>query len=548
MDTIKLKQLSYILFLLALAIGCQTVKYPNFTQTGTSTKGMVSCGQPLATLAGTQMLEQGGNAVDAAVASAFALAVVEPSMNGIGGRMQAIVRLPNGDIHGIDGTTQAPMRYDTATSPPVRYGYGVIGIPGVVAGLTKLLEEHGSLPLEVVMKPAIKYAKKGFPILKGEARRQASAKKLLREFEGSRQYFLKDGRTYQAGEKWVQKDMGNTLELIAKGGRDAFYKGEIARKIVADFEANGGLLTMEDLANYEAKSSKVLHGTYRGYDIHGLWMPSFGAITIEIMNILENLPMANLQNADWASVVAQAIDLAYQDRQKQRIPQTDSILNVLTSKSYAATLANKIAINGSTETGYLEQDLPESWTAEMGHTTHLSVADENGMMVALTQTIGPNMGSKVATPGLGFLYAVTLGPYLGVYKAGERSASHVSPMIITKDGKPFMALGAAGGSRIPTAIIAVISRVIDHKMSLPQALAVSRVYHDGTLLHIENHEGSGWKSAYSEELIQEGFEIKEVFDKARFGRVHAVLFDPIKQQWIGCADPDWEGAVAGEIN
>ena len=546
MPTLKLNQLSTIILFLALAMSCQTVKYPNFSQIDTSTKGMVSCGQPLATLAGKQMLEKGGNAVDAAVASAFALAVVEPSMNGIGGRMQAIVRLPNGEIQGIDGTTQAPMRYDTASSPPVRYGYGVIGIPGVVAGLTKLLEEHGSLPLKEVMKPAIKYAKKGFPLLKGEAKRQASAKELLQEFKGSQQYFLKDGRTYLEGEKWVQKDLGNTLELIAQKGRDAFYKGEIARKIVADFQANGGLLTMEDLANYEAKTSRVLHGTYRGHDIHGLWMPSFGAITIEIMNILEHLPMSDLQNADWASAVAQAIELAYQDRRKQRLPQTDSIINVLTSKSYAATLANKIAINGGTKTGYLRQDLPESWTAELGHTTHLSVADENGMMVALTQTIGPNMGSKVATPGLGFLYAVTLGRYLGVYKAGERSASHVSPMIITKDGEAFMALGAAGGSRIPTAIVATTSRVIDHKMPLQEALAAARVYHDGTLLHIENHEGSGWKQAYSEELINEGFEIKEVLDKARFGRVHAVLFDPIKKRWIGGADPDWEGAVSGE--
>lgn len=545
MSTLKLKQLSFVICLLTAAIGCQTVKYPNFTQTTTSTKGMVSCGQPLATLAGKQMLEKGGNAVDAAVASAFALSVVEPSMNGIGGRMQAIVRLPNGEIHGIDGTTQAPMRYDTASSPPVRYGYGVIGIPGVVAGLTKLLEEHGSLPLEVVMQPAIKYAKKGFPILKGEARRQAATKKLLKEFEGSRQYFFKEGRTYIAGEKWVQKDLGNTLELIATKGKDAFYKGEIARKIVADFQANGGLLTMEDLANYEAKTSRVLHGTYRGHDIHGLWMPSFGAITIEIMNILEHLPMADLQNADWASAVAQAIALAYQDRRKQRSPQTDSIINVLTSKAYAATLASKISINGVAKTGYIEQNLPESYTAEMGHTTHLSVADENGMMVALTQTIGPNMGSKVATPGLGFLYAVTLGRYLGVYKAGERSASHVSPMIITKDGQPFMALGAAGGSRIPTAIIATTSRVIDHKLSLPKALAAPRVYYDDELLHLETHEGSGWKKAYSEELTKEGFEIKEVADKARFGRVHAVLFDALKKQWIGGADPDWEGAVAG---
>ena len=234
---------SYFLlpFLILLFIGCQSVKYPSFQQAATASNGMVSTGQPLATLAGQQMLEQGGNAVDAAVASAFALAVVEPSMNGIGGRMQAIVRLPNGEIHGIDGTTQAPIQYDTATTPPVRYGYGVIGIPGVVAGLTKLQKEHGKLTLEKVMQPAIKYAKKGFSILPGEAKRQAAALKQLKEFEGSRAHFLKNGESNKAGEKWVQKDLGNVLEQVAKGGHDAFYKGEIARKIVADFKANGGL-------------------------------------------------------------------------------------------------------------------------------------------------------------------------------------------------------------------------------------------------------------------------------------------------------------------
>ena len=547
---IIMKNTLAFLVLICLFAACQ-IQYPIMQKTDASTQGMVSSGQPLATLAGQHILEKGGNAVDAAVASAFALSVVEPSMSGLGGRLQAIVRLPNGEIHGVDATTEAPINYDTATTPIVRFGYEVIGIPGVVAGLCKLLEEHGSLPLETVMQPAIKYAKKGFPILKGESIRHQMAADQIKDFAGTRQYFMKDGRTYQAGEKWVQKDLANTLTLIAKGGRDAFYKGEIAKKIVADFQKNKGILTLEDLANYEAKSSRILSGSYRGYDLHGLWMPSFGAITIEALQILENLPMSHLKDAQWISAVGQAIDIAYQDRQKQRAANTDSIINVLTSKEYAKAQAMKIKINGASM-GYLPSvpqknaNTPEAWSAEMGHTTHLSTADKNGMMVALTQSIGPNMGSKVASPELGFLYAVTLGRYLGVYLPGQRAASHICPFIITKDGNPFMALGAAGGSRINTAIIAVSSRVIDHQLPLDKALMAPRVYHDGKEILVETHEGTGWKTTYTYELKKEGFKVKEIDQLARFGRVHAVLYDEKNGRWIGGADPDWEGVVAGE--
>lgn len=542
-----MKNYYFLLFALCFLFACN-IQYPIMQQTDASTGGMVATGQPLATLAGQQMLDKGGNAVDAAVASAFALAVVEPSMSGLGGRLQAIVRLPNGEVHGVDATTEAPINYDTATTPIVRFGYEVIGIPGVVAGLCKLLEDHGTLPLETIMQPAIKYAKKGFPILKGEAYRHTFAVDQLKQFAGSRQYFMKDGRSYKEGEKWVQKDLANTLGLIAKGGRDAFYKGEIAKKIVADFQKNKGILTLEDLANYEAKSSRILSGNYRGHELHGLWVPSFGALTIQILQILENLPMSELKNADWASAVSQAIRIAYEDRYKQMAANTDSIVNVLTSKAYAKQQSLKININGGS-TGDLQMDAikdPEGWATAMGHTTHLSTADKNGMMVALTQSLGPNMGSKVASPELGFLYAVTLGRYLGVYLPGQRAASFISPFIITKDNQPFMALGAAGGSRIVSAVTAVSTRVIDHQLSLDKALMAPRVYPNEGGIQLETHEGTGWKPAFTEELEKEGFKVEIIDKPARFGRVHAVLFDAKTGRWIGGADPDWEGAVAGE--
>lgn len=535
--------------LIALSIcfifSCKSVQYPNFTQTAQSISGVVSVAQPLATLAGYEMYEKGGNAVDAAVASAFALSVVEPSMSGLGGRFQAIIRLPNGEIHGIDASTEAPMNYDTSGLKNERYGYRVIGIPGVVAGLTKILEEHGSLPLKTVMAPAIRYAKKGFPLLKGEALRHAAAIDQLKEFEGSRQYFLKEGRTYQEGEKLIQKDLAKTLQRIVASGKDGFYKGETAEKIVADFKNHGGILTMEDLANYKAKNSKIVSGNYRGHDLHGLWLPSFGAITVEFLQILENFPMEKLKGADWIEVVNQAMKLAYGDRWKQLGANQDSIMQVLTSKAYAKQLANKIKKGNTNGLGYLKENAPESWTASLGHTTHLSAADGNGLMVAITQSLGPNMGSKVASPDLGFLYAVTLGPYLGIYKPGERARSHISPFLITKDGQPYLVLGAAGGSRIIPAIVQVSSRLIDHNYNLKKSLASPRIHTDSTAILLETHEGEGWSKEVIAALKKRGIEVKLVSKKGRFGRVHAVLFDSKKNQWIGGADPDWEGAAAG---
>ena len=288
--------------LLILATACTSYKIQEIptVQYDQSTEGMVSVAHPLATEAGSHILEMGGNAVDAAVAAAFTLSVVEPSMSGLGGRLQAIVRLPNGEIVGVDATTQIPADYDYETAPKASYGYPVIGIPGVVAGLCKLWEEHGSLPLELLMQPAIHHASKGFELLPGEAFRHSMAAKEIGEFEGTKKYFQSlDGDPYKAGEKLVQKDLAKTLKQIAKGGAKAFYEGEIAEKIVVDHQAQGGFLTREALANYEARSSKIVSGTYRGHDLHGLWMPSFGAITIQILQILESLPMDEYQGADW---------------------------------------------------------------------------------------------------------------------------------------------------------------------------------------------------------------------------------------------------------
>ena len=503
-----------------------------------SKNGMVVTGHPLATKAGVDILAKGGNAVDAAVAAAFTLSVVEPSMNGIGGRNQILIYSPETGYHGIDGTTAAPHDYDYENAPKKRYGYPSIGIPGVVKGLTKAQADFGSLELKFVMNPAIEIADKGHALIAGEAIRQSMVNKQLNEFEGTRQHFLQtDGSPMVPGQWFVQKDLANVLQAIADNGPDVFYSGWIAEKIVADNQANGGVLSMKALAEYEAEVSHIVTGSYRGYNLSALWMPSFGAITIEALHILESLSDDLTNNLDWGEAVYHAIESAYLDRKNQK-----SLLDAekLTSKKWAEKRAAEI----HNEQAFVDwDDLPESFTAPMGHTTHLTVVDKNGMVVSLTQTVGTIMGSKVVTPGLGFVYAQTLGGYLGEVKPGQRAASHISPIIVSKDGSPILALGAAGGARIPSAIVAVISRVIDQDHSLEKAMVLPRVYPQKEGIDLEWTGVDGWTSADSIYYTEMGHAVTIQKQKGKFGRVHAIIKNNKTGEWIGVADPDWEGSA-----
>ena len=534
-----------ILLTLLVWVGCSSSRTSNngfyfesSQKVHHSKNGMVVTGHPLATKAGVDILAKGGNAVDAAVAAAFTLSVVEPSMNGIGGRNQILIYSPETGYHGIDGTTAAPHDYDYENAPKKRYGYPSIGIPGVVKGLTKAQADFGSLALKFVMNPAIEIADKGHALIAGEAIRQSMVNKQLNEFEGTRQHFLQtDGSPMVPGQWFVQKDLANVLQAIADNGPDVFYSGWIAEKIVADNQANGGMLSMKALAEYEAEVSHIVTGSYRGYNLSALWMPSFGAITIEALHILESLSDDLTNNLDWGEAVYHAIESAYLDRKNQK-----SLLDAekLTSKKWAEKRAAEI----HNEQAFVDwDDFPESFTAPMGHTTHLTVVDKNGMVVSLTQTVGTIMGSKVVTPGLGFVYAQTLGGYLGEVKPGQRAASHISPIIVSKDGSPILALGAAGGARIPSAIVAVISRVIDQDHSLEKAMVLPRVYPQKEGIDLEWTGVDGWTSADSIYYTEMGHAVTIQKQKGKFGRVHAIIKNNKTGEWIGVADPDWEGSA-----
>lgn len=553
------------LVLASAVVPISPVEAQSVRQSGRSDRGMVSAAHPLATEAGIRMLEMGGNAADAAVAAGFAIAIVEPTMNSIGGRNQILLRTGDGDVHGIDGTTQAPWDYDPETAERASYGYAVIGIPGAAAGLLKLHSDHGTLPLPTVIAPAIDYAENGFRVLPADAARQASAADEALQFPGTAAaYYRTDGTPYRAGDMLVQPDYARTLWKIADGGHDAFYRGEIAEAMAADLQANGAPIDLEDLAQYVAEDSRIVRGSYRGYDLIGTDVPAAGVLAIEALQIMETFDPAAMSEAEWFAVTGQALDIASGEL---RVLGSDTAAVRATSKEYARAMAERVVAPALARIGARrpvgdaagdtnrwrarpadpDRGHPNDPAHTLGHTTHLSTADADGMVVSLTQTLGPNMGSKVVTPGLGFLYASTLGGYLSsVDEPGERARSNIAPFIVARDGDPVLVLGAAGGGMIPPAVVHAVTRVIDFGMDLPEALEAPRAVggHDGAL-RVETSPMTGWTETELTEMRALGLEVQEVERTGAFGRVHGIQRDPATGLWIGAADPDWEGVARG---
>jgi gamma-glutamyltranspeptidase/glutathione hydrolase len=531
---VKIEKTLFIILSL-LHVSCYTEETPYFNS-------VISSPHPLASQAGNIIYSKGGNAFDAAVASAFVLSVVEPSTSGIGGRLQVIYKQADGDILGIDATTQIPEGFKTEDKELPSYGYSTIGIPGVVAGLIKLHEDNGVLDLKTVMEPSIALAEDGFYLYPGEIKRLQSEIEKIESFEGTKLYFLNsEGKSFIPGDKLVQKDLANTLKIIAKNGKKGFYEGEIAEKIANDIQANGGYVSKDDLKNYTVRKSEVLTGKFNGYDIHTLNLPAYGSITIQMIQIFDQLKIEN--ERDWTLKISSAVEESFKYRFFQNNQDSvNSILSINRAKQIASKIENnqsEVAINSNLH----ELDIAD---IAQGHTAHLTTSDKYGNVVSLTQTLGPNMGSKVATKGLGFLYNVTMGPYLGGYlgedKPGDRASSHISPTIFTKNNEVVLALGAAGGRMIPIAINQSAYRYLKQKFPLGEALAMPRVYKYESPIYIESHLGINRFNDY--EIYSESQNVERIRTEAYFGRVHAVALDTINNKWIGSADPDWEGNVS----
>lgn len=522
---------------------------PPAAQQARSGNGMVASATPWATEVGATVLAEGGNAVDAAVAAAFALAVTEPSMSGLGGRASLIVRTPDGALRGIDGLNQVPRAYKANSGLPP--GYERAAIPGMPAALARALAEHGTWTLARVLAPAIRLAEEGVILREAEAGRWAAAAPELAKYPAARGTYLKtDGSRWRAGNRVTNALLARTMRTLAAEGIESFYRGSIAAAIDADMRRQGGFILREELAAYEALTAIPARGSYRGYQIASNFRPAAGHAVIQALQSMENLAVPGPHEpARWAAVVGQAMHYALVDRGLRTGTEEESAQR-LTSEAHARDRAKNIVIPAAEQAPLIPwaDTAIAPWTIPPGvlvtdatdreATTHLSTADREGRLVALTQSLGPAMGTGLVAADLGFIYATRLGT-----APGSRPASTIAPTIVVPpNGGSAFAIGGAGDARIISAVIQVISRIVDHRLSLADAVAAPRVHPDEPrVLRIEEGPVATWTAADRTRLESWGFKLVSA-PSGFFGRVHAVW---LGAPTIGVAEPRWTGGAAG---
>jgi gamma-glutamyltranspeptidase / glutathione hydrolase len=478
---------------------------------------MVVSSNELGSKAGVEIMQAGGNAVDAAVATGFALAVVHPAAGNLGGGGFMLVRMANGIAHFIDFREEAPAAatanmYLDAQGNVIdgasTIGYKSIGVPGSVAGLVYAEKKYGKLTLAQVMAPAIKLARDGYALEWYQAL-DMREDEYLGKFPESRRIFQRDGNYYKEGDIFRQPELARTLERIAKNPDD-FYHGAMARELAASVQKGGGLITAEDLANYEVKEREPVRGTYRGYEVISAPPPSSGGVAlIETLNILEGFDLAKTGNRSAESVhlIAEAFRRAFFDRAEFMGDPDFSKLPVaqLIDKKYGAAWRETIdpehasaskdlkrpAIFGVLEK-YEREHPPAAATRESQHTTHYSVVDADGNAVAVTTTINDWFGSRVTAEGLGFLLNDEMDDFAakagvpnsdGLIQASanaigphKRPLSSMTPTIVLEDGKLFLVLGSPGSSRIITTVALALIGVVDYRMNIQEAVNAPRFH------------------------------------------------------------------------
>lgn len=517
---------------------------PSLGRVSTSADGMVVSGSEPATRVGARILGAGGNAVDAAVATAFALAVTEPTQSGLGGRTQALVTRPDGSALGIDATNEVPRSYDPDTAEQVDDGYGVIAIPGTVAGLTRLHEVAGSLPLNELIAPAIELAERGFALSEGEAQRLAGIRdRLLLSVVASQVFLAPDGSAHSPGDTLRQPILAEVLRAIAEGGAEVFYEGWVADLMAADIAGQGGYVTTEDLAGYEAEASVVVEGRFGELGLVGTYIPASGATTIEALQILDRVGLSDMDVEERAFTIGRALEWAYADREvawnDARPPFEDAVW--ITSPELAAARAG--------ESSNPPMDAPKpNQRPESPNTTHVSVVDNNGMAVAMTQSLGPTGGSHVATEGLGFLYAASVGGYLGYVEPGDRPWSSQSPLIALRDGRPAYVMGGAGARRIISALVQTMVRIEMEKMSAEEAIDAPRFHPAESAWSFEQVNESDIEPAGAASARAAGHEVLLLPFGYYFARLNVIALDQASGTITGVADPRWAwGAASGPL-
>ncbi|SMO77258.1 gamma-glutamyltransferase [Paracoccus laeviglucosivorans] len=524
--------------------------------------GMVSAQERVAAEIGRDILAQGGNAVDAGVAVAFALAVTLPRAGNIGGGGFMLVHdAETGQTHAIDYREMAPsgasrdMFLDDAgeadSEKSLRSG-AASGVPGTVAGMRMALENYGSMEWAEVIAPAIRLADEGITVTPELADSLEAERDNLSKHPSTAAIFFKpDGAAWRPGEKLVQADLAQTLKAVAEQGPDGFYKGAVAQNIAKAIQAAGGPMTVEDLAAYKPVLREPVRGTYRGYDIVSMPPPSSGGVhLIQILNTLEGYPIGALghNSAETIHLMAEAMKLAYADRSEYLGDPDffDVPVAALTSKDYAAELRAKISNDFATPSPMIKPgDLAPY---ESDQTTHFSIVDKEGNAVTNTYTINLDYGSGLVAAGTGVLMNNEMddfsakpgvpnafglvGGEANAVAAGKRPLSSMTPTLVLKDGKVWLATGSPGGARIITTTLQVIMNMIDHGMNVAEASTAPRIHHQWLPDELRIEEGISVDTLRL--LAAKGHTISE---KPVMGSTQSIMRDPDSGALLGASDP-----------
>ncbi len=536
-----------------------------------TTGGMVVSANHLASQVGADVLAAGGNAVDAAIATGFALAVTHPTAGNIGGGGFMVVRRPDGEVTAFDFREKAPLASypemfldrDGEYSSQIHHNsHMAVGVPGTVAGFALAHQRLGSAAWADLVRPSVDLARYGFELSEGLAGSLERVLPRMEPYPASVEAFSRGGTPYAPGENLVQGDLANTLERIQNQGRDGFYLGETAELLAREMGRSGGLITEEDLARYEAVERTPVQGTFRGYDIISMPPPSSGGVAlVEMLNILEGYDLRSLghNSPETIHLMVEAMRRAYRDRAFYLgDPDFVSVpVERLTDKSYAALLRRDILTDRASTSEVSDIALPE----ESPETTHYSVVDASGMAVSVTYTLEAGYGSKIVVPGAGFLLNNEMGDFnprsglttdrgligtdANLVRPEKRMLSRMTPSIVARDGDLVAVVGSPGGRTIINTVLQVILNITEFGMDAQAAVDAARLHHQWLPDNVRIEDG-GVSETGAEQLRAMGHEVRVIGSQ---GRAHSIVVDPVTGERVGAADRrDPDGGASGHWN
>jgi len=532
---------------------------PAHAHSAKAKRGMVVSVSSIASKVGTSILKKGGNAIDAAVATGFALAVTYPGAGNIGGGGFLIAQLKNGQSIAIDFREKAPKKSHTTMyldakgnvmNEKIREGALSCGVPGSVAGLLDALAEYGTMSIKDVLAPAISLAENGFILDKSMIQQFEKDMPLFRKFSSTMKVMTKNGIPYKVGDRWKQPDLARTLKLIAEKGKDGFYKGEIPRLVAKAMSKNGGIMSEQDFLEYTAVKRQVVKGSYKGYDVISMCPPSSGGIAL--MQMLNILNRYSFKKNEWhsprhAHALLSAMKFAYADRTVHLgDPDFTNIpYSMLLSQRYADKLASRIPQQSAIPSSAIQAGDPKTFAKESDQTTHYSVIDSSGNAVSVTTTINSWFGSGFIAEGTGFFlnnemddfsakpntpnqFGV-MGGTANAIQPGKRMLSSMTPTIVLRNGKPRLILGAPGGSTIITTVLHILTNCLDFGMPISKAVQAPRFHHQWMPDKIDYEEG-----AFTPETMKSLQQMGYAFGQKRvIGIAECIAVNP------------WEGVILG---